>query len=114
MYSTPSGQAIAMSTNEPNRTATDIVLNRRITPSGPSPTALFDDELAVVAEPVVEPPVLVGGVVVAVGAAVVVGASVATVNLNEPSPPGVPSWLLTFQLTTHGPFGSTVVTGTVS
>ena len=39
----PSGQAMAMSTNEPSSTATDIVLTKRTTPSGPSPTASLDD-----------------------------------------------------------------------
>ena len=115
MYSTPSGQARAISTNEPSSTAIVSVLINRTTPSGPSPTPPPSDEVAVDAPSpagAVVPPVAV--VVWVTTAVVVVAVSAATLNLNEPSPPGVPSWLLTVQPTTQLPFGRLLVSGTVS
>src|SRR4051794_3866831 len=114
MYSIPSGQAMAMSTNAPSRIATDMVLTKRTTDSTPSPTASFD--VAALSSS------LLAGAVVAVappasgwvGAAAVVGVWVAIVKRNEPLPPGVPSGLLTFQPTAHSPLLSAPVTGTVS
>src|SRR4051794_33873134 len=114
MYSTPSGQASEMSTNEPNRTAMNRVLNSRATPSGPSPIAALEAVAPDAASlagvlPVADVP---GGAVAT--AVVVTAASVVTVNLNDPLPAGVPSGLLTFQATTQVPFGSAPGTGTVS
>src|SRR4051794_26704100 len=111
MYSTPSGQARAISTNEPSSTAIVIVLINRTTPSGPSPTPPLSDDAPLPAGAAVLPVAVVVGVTTAV---VVVAVSAATLNLNDPSPPGVPSWLLTVQPTTQLPFGRLLVSGTVS
>lgn len=87
------------------------MLISRTTPSGPSPTPCDSVDVTAAASSVL---VGVSAAVVAVATVVVVAVSAETVKENEPSPPGVPSWLLTFQLTTQLPFGRAVVSGTVS
>src|SRR4051794_24407998 len=115
MSSTPSGQAREISTNEPRSTAIVSVLISRTTPSGPLPTPPPPDDVEADAPSpagaAVPPAAVVVDVTVTV---VVVAVSAATVNLNDPSPPGVPSWLLTVQPTTQLPRGRLLVSGTVS
>src|SRR4051812_41463246 len=90
MYSTPSGHAVAISTNEPNNTATPSEISSRDRPRGPpdpeplsvvSSFAVAAAGDAVATVPAVEP----SGAVVATGASVGVG-SLATVKENVELP----------------------------
>jgi hypothetical protein len=116
MYSTPSGHAVAISTNEPNNTATPSVIRSRDKPSGPpDPESVFVVSVVgvcaagVATLPGVEP----SGVVVATGARLGVG-SLATVKLNVELPALAPLGSVTSHDTTHSPFGNGLGTVTLS
>src|SRR4051794_6970452 len=105
MYSTPSGHAVAINTNEPNNTATPSEMSKRDRPRGPpEPESVFvlssfvvDVAGAVVATlPGVEP----SGVVVATDARVGAG-SLATVKENVELPALCPLASVTSHETTH-------------
>ena len=80
MYSTPSGQAVAMSTSEPNSTASPMLVTRRARPRGPPlPPVLSSVPSPVLpgATVVATAPATVGSMV-AVGSTVTAGSSVVT------------------------------------
>src|SRR6185436_11165440 len=118
MYSTPSGHAVAISTNDPNKTATPRVISSRDKPSGPPdpelvsvvvPVGVWAAGAVVATLPGVDPT----GVVVATGARLGVG-SLATVKLNVELPALAPLGSVTSHDTTHSPFGNGLGTVTLS
>ena len=118
-YSTPSGHAAAMSTSEPNSTATPRTDRSRPSHNGPWPestldrsaTSSFEAVGAVVAPSAVS---VVSGVVSVVGVVSTVAASFSTRNDRFPAPLGCPSASLTPQLTVQLPLGSASTTSAAS
>ena len=94
MYSTPSGQAVAISTSAPNSVATPSEINSRESPSGPPDpdSGVAVSVLEVVVGATVDPVIAVvpaAGVVTS--GATVARVSLATVNKNVELPPPCPS-----------------------
>ncbi len=119
-YSTPSGQAAAMSTSEPNSTATPNTEIKRPNQSGPCPGSVADNWATCVVSSVVasvlSSVVPVAGTeesVPSVGAVVATAASLCTVKVMLPWPFGLPSSSLTSQLARHAPLGRSSITSAV-